>query len=88
MQEFFTWSMLGTYAGAVLVTTILTQFFKGVKLIERIPTRLFSYVVALVVLLAALWFNGAWSAEEAALSVLNAVLVSLAANGGYEALKK
>lgn len=86
MQEFFTWAMLGTYAGAVLVTTIVTQFLKGIGPIDRIPTRVFSYVIALIVLLAAQWFNGAWSVQEAALCVLNAVLVSLAANGGYEML--
>lgn len=86
MQEFFTWNMLGGYSGAVLVTTVLTQFFKGVKPIDRVPTRIFSYLVALAVLLAALWFSGSWSVAEAALCLLNAVLVSLAANGGYEML--
>ena len=28
MQEFFTWAMLGTYAGAVLATTLITQLLK------------------------------------------------------------
>jgi len=85
MQEFFTWTMLGTYAGAVLATTLVTQLFKGVTLIEQIPTRIFSYIVALVLLLAAQFFTGSWTVPEAALCLLNAVIVSLAANGSFEA---
>lgn len=86
MQEFFTWQMLGTYAGAVLATTLITQLFKGVGFIDRIPTRLFSYAVALIALLAAAFFGNALTLADGALCLLNAVIVSLAANGGYEAV--
>ncbi len=50
MNEFFTWTMLATYAGATLVTTLITQLIKGIGFIDRIPTRLTAYAVALVVL--------------------------------------
>lgn len=84
MQEFFTWTMLGTYAGAVLATTLITQFFKGMGFIASIPTRIFSYIVAVIVLLGATYFGGAWTWADAALCLFNAVIVSLAANGGYD----
>ena len=57
MENFFTWSMLATYAGATLATNVITQLFKGVGFLANVPTRLFSYVVALAVLLAATLFD-------------------------------
>lgn len=86
MQEFFSWTMLGSYAGAVAATSLITQFFKEVGFIARIPTRIFSYGVALLVLLGATYFGGGWSWASAALCLFNAAIVSLAANGGYDTL--
>ena len=85
MQEFFTWAMLGTYAGAVLGTTLITQLFKGVGFIAKIPTRIFSYAVALIVLLLGSYFTGNLTLADGALCLVNAVIVSLAANGGLDA---
>ena len=87
-QEFFTWTMLATYAGAVMATTLITQLFKGVGVISKIPTQIFSYGVALVILLAATFFGGQWAWPDAALCLPNAVVVSLASNGMYEAVAK
>ena len=87
-QEFFTWTMLATYAGAVMATALITQLFKGVGFISKIPTQIFSYGVALVILLAATFFGGQWSWPDAALCLLNAVVVSLASNGAYEAMAR
>lgn len=87
-QEFFTWTMLATYAGAVMATALITQLFKGVGFISKIPTQIFSYGVALVILLAATFFGGQWAWPDAALCLLNAVVVSLASNGAYEAMAR
>lgn len=86
MNEFFTWAILATYAGATLATTLVTQLLKGVGFLDRIPTRIFSYVVALIILLAATFFTGALTCDAAALCVVNAVVVSLAANGAFDAV--
>jgi hypothetical protein len=86
MDKFFTWEMLGTYAGAVIATTLLVQFLKGT--FAKLPTQIFSYIVAFVVLLAANFFMKTLTVEVGALCVLNAVLVSLAANGAYAASVK
>ena len=85
MQEFFTWAMLGTYAGAVLATTLITQLIK--EWLKSIPTRIVSYVIALAVLLLAAAFNGSLTLADGALCLFNAVIVSLAANGGFDALE-
>jgi len=88
MEElvFFDWTILGTLAGAVMAVGILTQLTKNIPGINKILTQVWSYVLALAVLLASLAFGGAWDWGAAALCLINAAMVSLAANGGYEAI--
>ena len=87
-MEFFDWSLLGSYAGAALAVAVLTQITKGIPGIVRIPTQLWSYVLALVTLLLALIFGPGFSASGAVLALFNAALVSLTANGGYAAVER
>ena len=87
-QEFFTWTILATYAGAVLATTLITQLLKGVGFIQKIPARIVSYVIALIVLLTANYFLGGFTLEQAALCVINAAVVALAANGTYDVINE
>lgn len=87
MNEFFSWDLLGTYAGAVTAVTLLVQFTKGLPFIEKLPTQVWSYMLALATLLIALPFSAAgWTWEGAALALFNALVVALAANGAYEAV--
>ena len=86
MNEFFTWTMLATYAGATLATTLITQLIKGIGFIDRIPTRVVAYAIALIVLVVATVFTGEVTVSSIALCVVNAVVVALAANGGYDAV--
>lgn len=85
MSEFFTWTALGTYAGAVLVTALVTQLVKGIGFIGTIPTRIVSYVIALTVLLGANAAAGTLDWAMAGLCVVNAVVVALASNGAHDA---
>ena len=87
-MEFFDWSMLGTYAGAVMAVGILTQITKGIKWVEKIPTQVWSYMLSFVVLILAQVFGDGISWQSAVLAMFNAAVVSLAANGGYEALNR
>ena len=87
-MEFFDWSLLGSYAGAALAVAVLTQITKEIPGIVKIPTQLWSYVLALVTLLLALIFGPGFSAPGAVLALFNAALVSLAANGGYAAVER
>lgn len=86
MNDFFTWTMLATYAGATIATTLVTQMLKGISFIDRIPTRIFSFIVALVVLIASTFFTNELTINTAILCVFNAVVVSLASNGTFDAL--
>lgn len=89
MNEFFSWDMLGTYVGAVTAVSLMVQFTKGLPFIKALPTQAWSYALALVTLLIALPFSSAgWTWEGAALTVFNALVVALGANGAYEAVTK
>lgn len=85
-MEFVTWDLLGTYAGAMAMVGVITQMTKNVKFISKIPTQVWSYILAVVVMLCASLFQGQLTLSNAVLTIFNAALVSLGANGGYEGL--
>lgn len=86
MNDFFSWTMLATYSGAVLATGLITQFIKNFNGISKLPTQLLSYLVAFVVLILATWFTDTLTVESAVMCILNAVVVAFASNGAYEAV--
>lgn len=88
MEQFFTWETLATLAGASAATAIFTQFLK--ELFKKLPTQCLSYIIALIILLAATAATGGFSVgwETWAIIPFNAVIVSLSANGGWSAIKR
>lgn len=86
--EFFTWDRLGTYAGAAALVALVTQLTKELPYVKKIPTQVWSYILAVLVLIASQVFTGTLSASSAALSLANGVLVSLASNGGYSLITR
>lgn len=52
-MELFDWSLLGTNAGAAMAVAVLTQITKEIPGIVKIPTQLWSYILALLTLLLA-----------------------------------
>ena len=85
MNEFFTWGLLGTFAGAAAATGIFTQFVKN--WLDKIPTQIVSYIIAVVVLSAATAFTGG-DLQTLTLVPFNAIIVSTASNGSYEAITR
>ena len=49
-EQFLTWDMLGTYSGTLGMVLILTQLTKTLPGIAKIPTQLYSYLLALVIM--------------------------------------
>lgn len=90
MNEFFTLSTLGTMAGATTAVTLVTQFIKWLtndKLHGWI-TRAVSFGVALLALfVVALATNGGMDVPTAIVTVLNAIIVTLASNGLFDGVK-
>lgn len=86
MDTFFTWEYLLTFAGCVLATGLITQGLKGV--LKGVPAQIISYVIALCIMVVGQLATGEMSGwDVAALDFINAMVVSLSANGGYDAIK-
>ena len=86
MNSFFDGSMLLTYSGATLATTLITQFLKSVRWLDRIPTRAVSYIIALAIMVFAEFARGGVTWQEILLTAVNAVVVALAANGAFDSV--
>ena len=88
-ERFLTWGDLITYGGAVMAVLIITEFTKDLPGIRRIPTRLWAYLVALVLLvLAAVFTAEKLRAEDILLCFVNGVLVAMAAVGSYHSIQE
>ena len=88
-EQFFTWSDLITYGGAVMAVLIITEFTKELPGIRRIPTRLWAYLVSLTLMLAAVVFTAdRVRAEDILLCFVNSVLVAMAAVGSFHAVQE
>lgn len=88
MDQFLTWDYLATFAGALAFVILVTQFTKGSPFISKIPTQLWSWVVAMVGLYPAYFFTNQLTVHMAVLIPFNAIIVAFAANGGFEVLNK
>lgn len=87
-MDFFTWDILGTMAGATLAVAVLTEITKGIPGIRKLPTQVWSFILAFAVLVGAQAATGTLTLATGGLAVLNAALVSLASNGGYDLLER
>lgn len=89
LNEYLTWQFLGTMAGAVFLTTTITEFFKfPLDKVWKIPTRYLVYLIAAVILFAVEIFTGTLTIDRAVLILFNAILVTMASMGAYEATIK
>ena len=71
-MEFFDWSILGTLAGSVAAVAVITEITKSLPGISKIPTQIWSYVLALVVLICAQAFTAGLTASSTVLALVNA----------------
>ena len=85
MNTFFTWEYLLSFAGCVLATGLVTQGIKTV--LPKIHAQIISYVIALVIMVVGQIATGAMTGwDQIALDLINAMVISLSANGGYDAV--
>ena len=81
----WTWAYLATIAGATAATLLIVQFMKvPLDKVWKIPTRLFVYIIALVIMTVATAFTSGLNLYSFLLCLLNAFIVALAAYGSYE----
>lgn len=81
----FTWAYLLTIGGATAATLLIVQFLKvPLDKVWKLPTRAFTYFVALVIMIGASAFTGGLSPAMIPLLALNAFIVATSAYGAYE----
>lgn len=88
MNEFVTWEIIGSYAGAVMIVGLVTQLLKYFPIIEKIPTQALSYILSLLTLTASQLALQTFDLSSFGLNLVNAVIISLAANGAYTGMTK
>lgn len=88
MNEFISWPTLGTYGGALAMVLVLTQFTKDFSVTKKLPTQIWSYILAFTILIIAHAFTDGLTVNLVFQTVFNAVIVSIAANGGYHAIQR
>ena len=87
-MEFVNWATLATNSGALTMVLIITQFTKDIPIIKKIPTQLFSYFIALIVLYFSYYFTGQLNMSNSFLIIFNGITIALSANGGFAVLNK
>ena len=72
-----------------MAVLIITEFTKDLPGIRKIPTRIWAYMVALVLLVPAAVFTAdTIRAEDVLLCLVNAVLVAMAAVGSFHSVQE
>ena len=80
-----TWTTLLTYGGCVAATILVTEWLKHV--VQKIDAQIISAIVALLILIVGHVATGAFVVGDMLLYAVNAIAVSLASNGGFDAVK-
>lgn len=86
-ESFFTWEQLATYGGATVATMLFVQFTKELPGIKALPTRLWAFIVAAVLMILATLFTQEVTPGVILLTIINAVIVAMASCGEYDTLK-
>ena len=85
-DEFMTMELLATFAGLVAAVSIIVQFTKSIvkKQFGDGAVRLYAFIIALV--LTFIFAKAGQGIEGIVLTIINAILISIAAMGGYEVI--
>lgn len=81
MDTFITWDILSTYTTFVSIVYMVVEFTKELKFIKKIPTKYFSFIVSLILLLSTNIVNNSFNYIDIILYILTAISISLGANG-------
>lgn len=83
MDSFMTWDILLSFSGLVGAVYTITEFTKELKLIKKIPTKYWSFFIALILLISTNLVMSTFDIKDIILYLLNAIIVSLSSNGLY-----
>ncbi|MCY6959511.1 hypothetical protein [Clostridium brassicae] len=83
-ENFLTIEYVSTFLGTIIVTMLIVQFFKGTPIIKKIPTKYFTFIVALVNMIICGLLTHTFSFSNLYLMIINAMLITFTATGGYD----
>lgn len=81
MTEFFTWDMLMTYATFTTTVFMVVEFTKGLKILDWVQTKYYSFVVAFVLISLTQLHGGTFRLWDIVIYILSAITISLSSNG-------
>jgi uncharacterized protein with PQ loop repeat len=86
MNEFMTLEILATFAGLVTAVALIVQFTKSLvkKKFNDVYVRVYALIISLI--LTFIFAGEGYSIDGIVLTVINAVIVTITAMGGYEVI--
>ena len=88
MSEFMTFDNLLDYVTLIGVVLALVQVTKDIKGIQRIATKYWSIIVAFILIILTNMNFNTFKMFDLIVYLINAVFISLSANGTYEFARK
>lgn len=86
MDNFVTIEYLGTFAGMVAVIVLITQFTKDLvdKISGKLSTKYLVFTYSMIVLIGYQIMTHSFDVSKLLLTIINAMLLTMTAQGGYE----
>jgi hypothetical protein len=86
MDKFITADYLSTFMGMLAVVVLITQFTKDLmdKVAKWVPTKYLVFVYSLVVYVGNQLMSHTFDISNIFLTIINAMVLTMAAQGGYE----
>jgi hypothetical protein len=90
MNNFITVDYLSTFVGMVAAVVLVTQFTKDLvdKISNGLPTKYITFIYSFIILIGYQLMTGTFVPKDFILLILNAILITMTAQGGYEWLYK
>lgn len=90
MDNFITLQYMGSFVGMVAIVVLLTQFSKDLvdNVAKWLPTKYVVFIYALIVIFGYQLMSNSFDSTKILLTVINAILLTMTAQGGYEWLYK
>lgn len=86
MDNFITLDYMGTFAGMVAIVVLLTQFTKDLidKMSSKLPTKYVVFLYSLIIIIGYQVMSGTFKISKLLLTIVNAIMLTMTAQGGYE----
>lgn len=88
VESFITWETLLTYTTFVSTVFMVVEFTKELPLIRKIPTRYWSFLTSLILLIIVNIVMKSFKIEDTVLYILSSMAISFGSNGLSDFNKK